>query len=151
MTTYSDMLIYCEPCNKAIEFYDGPDGVMTSTNNFVEGNIDAWNENHSRKFPETCDDCGGKLSRSFDRRKFYELVPRTRILRVLLLASGINPTDSNSYTWGAIISAAEPSLWKKIIGDEDLSKEEIQRLKKLIQDILGKANQADMDSHNSPP
>ena len=51
MTTYSDMLIYCEPCNKAIEFYDGPDGVMTSTNNFVEGNIDAKNKNTKSPSP----------------------------------------------------------------------------------------------------
>lgn len=67
MTTYSDMQIYYEPFNKAIWLYDGPDSIMTSTTNFVDGNMEAWNENHSRKFLEKCDDCGVKLSRTYDK------------------------------------------------------------------------------------
>ena len=34
---------------------------------------------------------------------------------------------------------------------EDVPKEKAERVRTLVQDILGKANQADMDSHNSPP
>ena len=49
------------------------------------------------------------------------------------------------------LSVEDHDLLRMLLHGEDVPKEQAERVRTLVQDILEEANQADMDSHNSPP